>query len=265
MEDEQDLPLVPSNSTQDNQLPMASTQKGFSKNLLFVVGGLLLLILIGVGSYYLGTIQEVKTDTKSTTTTSPLPSSVEQGVICTMDAKICPDGSSVGRTGPNCEFAECPGSQDESVSKSSPSAVKIEVGSTSGWQPVTYQDVTFLIPPGFRFEEGDNLGLLYGPGSMVPSWIKVEEYTGSSRRQQFLGSNPDECKWMYEEALFGTVPALQIAADGGWCQGGYNGGIVSVVGDTLVAVMGLTYDASTEKIQRNLLTDTLVSTLKKAQ
>lgn len=28
---------------------------------------------------------------------------------CTMEAKICPDGSSVSRTGPNCEFAPCPG------------------------------------------------------------------------------------------------------------------------------------------------------------
>lgn len=27
---------------------------------------------------------------------------------CTMDAKVCPDGSSVGRTGPNCEFSPCP-------------------------------------------------------------------------------------------------------------------------------------------------------------
>lgn len=27
---------------------------------------------------------------------------------CTLDALICPDGSSVGRTGPNCEFAPCP-------------------------------------------------------------------------------------------------------------------------------------------------------------
>jgi hypothetical protein len=27
---------------------------------------------------------------------------------CTQEAKICPDGSSVGRTGPNCEFAACP-------------------------------------------------------------------------------------------------------------------------------------------------------------
>ncbi len=27
---------------------------------------------------------------------------------CTTEAKICPDGSAVGRTGPNCEFATCP-------------------------------------------------------------------------------------------------------------------------------------------------------------
>lgn len=27
---------------------------------------------------------------------------------CTMEAKMCPDGSAVGRTGPNCEFAQCP-------------------------------------------------------------------------------------------------------------------------------------------------------------
>lgn len=30
-------------------------------------------------------------------------------VVCTMDAKECPDGSFVGRTGPRCEFAACPG------------------------------------------------------------------------------------------------------------------------------------------------------------
>jgi hypothetical protein len=29
-------------------------------------------------------------------------------VACTMEAKMCPDGSSVGRSGPNCEFAACP-------------------------------------------------------------------------------------------------------------------------------------------------------------
>ena len=27
---------------------------------------------------------------------------------CTMEAKLCPDGAYVGRTGPNCEFSDCP-------------------------------------------------------------------------------------------------------------------------------------------------------------
>lgn len=27
---------------------------------------------------------------------------------CTDEAKVCPDGSAVGRSGPNCEFAQCP-------------------------------------------------------------------------------------------------------------------------------------------------------------
>ena len=34
--------------------------------------------------------------------------SISPTVACTEDAKICPDGSSVGRIGPNCEFAKCP-------------------------------------------------------------------------------------------------------------------------------------------------------------
>lgn len=33
---------------------------------------------------------------------------VPKPVACTEEAKICPDGSAVGRTGPNCEFAPCP-------------------------------------------------------------------------------------------------------------------------------------------------------------
>jgi hypothetical protein len=32
---------------------------------------------------------------------------------CTEEAKVCPDGSSVARTGPNCEFAECPAAADD--------------------------------------------------------------------------------------------------------------------------------------------------------
>ncbi len=30
------------------------------------------------------------------------------GQVCTLEAKICPDGSAVGRAGPECAFAACP-------------------------------------------------------------------------------------------------------------------------------------------------------------
>lgn len=45
----------------------------------------------------------------------PWPMPIEEpGVACTMDAKQCPDGSYVGRQGPNCQFAPCPGTSPSS-------------------------------------------------------------------------------------------------------------------------------------------------------
>lgn len=37
-----------------------------------------------------------------------LSKNIPQNIACTQEAKICPDGSSVGRVGPNCEFEICP-------------------------------------------------------------------------------------------------------------------------------------------------------------
>jgi len=37
------------------------------------------------------------------------PSEPVYPVACSMIAKLCPDGTAVGRVGPNCEFAPCPG------------------------------------------------------------------------------------------------------------------------------------------------------------
>jgi hypothetical protein len=57
-----------------------------------------------------------------------------QQTACTTEAKLCPDGSSVGRTGPNCEFAACPGQGN--------------VGSVpAGWQTTsTASGATFSYP-----------------------------------------------------------------------------------------------------------------------
>jgi hypothetical protein len=41
------------------------------------------------------------------TTITTTPASDDR-VMCTMEAKICPNGGAVGRVAPHCEFAPCP-------------------------------------------------------------------------------------------------------------------------------------------------------------
>jgi hypothetical protein len=52
---------------------------------------------------------------------------------CSMEAKLCPDGSSVGREGPNCEFAACPGGAvtTPTAGNDAPAACKNECGNGS--------------------------------------------------------------------------------------------------------------------------------------
>lgn len=57
----------------------------------FILGGLIVFSAVIFGGYFL--IKSI--------------SNLSQKA-CTLEAKICPDGSSVGRTGPDCEFAPCP-------------------------------------------------------------------------------------------------------------------------------------------------------------
>ncbi|MFA5131215.1 MAG: GerMN domain-containing protein [Patescibacteria group bacterium] len=56
---------------------------------------------------------------------NPLPkkegNEINGPVACTMEAKICPDGSAVGRSGPNCEFAPCPSEATTSPNELKPS------------------------------------------------------------------------------------------------------------------------------------------------
>jgi len=55
-------------------------------------------------------------------------SSPNQGgdVSCTMDAKICPDGSYVGRIPPNCEFLACPPGSERPAVPSIPTGLEPE-------------------------------------------------------------------------------------------------------------------------------------------
>ncbi len=59
-------------------------------------------ILITLSSIftYIYIVQNIKTSSQDTQ---------KQGTVCTMEAKLCPDGSYVGRVGPKCEFEKCKG------------------------------------------------------------------------------------------------------------------------------------------------------------
>lgn len=67
-----------------------------------------ILFLISVaGDYYL---KKPFTNNKKT---NPIPAIIKEKA-CSQEAKICPDGSSVGRSGPNCDFTPCPNSNIKS-------------------------------------------------------------------------------------------------------------------------------------------------------
>lgn len=58
---------------------------------LNIIWAVILVAIVTVGGFFV---------TKVSNDSAP--------VACTLEAKICPDGSAVGRSGPNCEFAMCP-------------------------------------------------------------------------------------------------------------------------------------------------------------
>lgn len=65
------------------------------------IAGILLLVLVAI-SLYSSFSKKKNTEVGN----NGVPASGE--VVCAQDAKLCPDGSYVGRSGPSCEFAKCP-------------------------------------------------------------------------------------------------------------------------------------------------------------
>lgn len=64
-------------------------------------------------------------------------------VACTMDAKICPDGTTVGRVGPSCEFAVCPGSSAETKPRELVMCAQVI---TTAWNMTTGEKKEFPTP-----------------------------------------------------------------------------------------------------------------------
>lgn len=65
------------------------------------------------------------------------PENGNEEVYCTQDAKLCTDGSYVGRIGPECKFDACPGASktEDGVSFSYPTKIWTSYVSTVDWPP----------------------------------------------------------------------------------------------------------------------------------
>lgn len=130
---------------------------------------LLVVLVVGIlvaGAYYLGG-QNYKS--KDSPPRSPNPTISE--TACTADAKICPDGTSVGRVGPDCEFAACPG-EDEEWQVYTNTQYGFEISYPSSYEVLTDEENLYGWPHA--------VALLYNGGQAydiaIETWDSEEEY-----------------------------------------------------------------------------------------
>lgn len=95
-----------------------------------LAAGLVILFVVGFGSFlYRNTMER--------------PFAREAMPACTLEAKLCPDGSSVGRSGPSCAFSPC----------AFPNVELREVG------------ISFLVPEGYEAAAGNALASFSKPSA----------------------------------------------------------------------------------------------------
>ncbi|MFO0703540.1 MAG: hypothetical protein U0525_02330 [Patescibacteria group bacterium] len=98
--------INPNTADLSNRFAIDKTKFFISLTIVFVLGislGILLMAVLGKNS------QILKVEETRPIITPPPP---DEPTFCTTDAKICPDGTGVGRVPPNCEFAPCPSSKN---------------------------------------------------------------------------------------------------------------------------------------------------------
>jgi len=98
-------------------------------------------------------------------TTQPV---VSGPIACTQEAKECPDGSYVGRTGPNCAFAACPVSPAAStppVTRTPPTPTPVSAITIYNMTPTSGPTGTHVVIDGFGFTNDNTIH--FGSGAIV--------------------------------------------------------------------------------------------------
>jgi len=192
-------------------------------------------------------------------------------VACTMEAKLCPDGSAVGRSGPRCEFAPCPGEDGvANIQVESPKA-NDEVG-----LPLTITGQARVIENGFSYRllNANGRKLLEGYGeaqarevgqfgafSLTINYPDPETSTGSLEVFQYAAKDGEEIDKIIVPVTFAPVDAMNVEVffinkskdpQGQYCEVTYPvtrriaktvGVATEAIGELLRGVTGLEYDS----------------------
>lgn len=186
-----------------------------------ILSGIIIVILIAFGAFLYRGVKE-----RSVAVTPP--PGVQQA--CTQEAKVCPDGSSVGRTGPNCTFAACPAPNVEDQSLS------ISYVAPAGGVPDSIKIQSFPIPAGKTANDVILANTIHETSGMpvksmseflaVPingktfQSIAVERFEGVVHSEYYLARTNDVLRfdvtdrnvmnWSDPKLLVATLPMHQI-------------------------------------------------------
>ena len=124
---------TPANPILVNSNPVVKKSNPFKKWILLILVLLGLVAVAGAGGYFY--MNQSKAP-EPISMISPTPDPNSQ-VVCTQDAKECPDGSFVSRQGPTCEFAACPTGNASSAKTYSNTENMYSFNYPSGWKIVS--------------------------------------------------------------------------------------------------------------------------------
>jgi len=119
----------------------------------------------------------------------------DEPIACKMDAKVCPDGSSVGRISPDCEFAECPEVIDP----------------TADWQMYRNEEYGFELKHPTNWRKIENDGFIgFGPQTIASDSI-FTIYKDKSIPEVGAGSNSNQEITKVEDIQFKGLAAKNIS------------------------------------------------------
>ncbi len=164
--------------------------------IVIVIGVLVILSLVGmVGARYLVGAPNQNDQPPY----DRYPQEDGEGIACAMDIQVCPDGSTVTRQPPTCEFAACPSGNAQQF----PDTLKIPVESTQSELERHAQSSSILL---FQLPEGSKVYSDADPASETVE-INGQFYTVSfpDTAQSLCSEGVENCEYQDQDFMSGSL------------------------------------------------------------